>query len=227
MDRKSIVLCLSILAVLVLGTGIAVAFLYSDVDSDRDRKTTGRVDPEKDRLFAAIPSDAVLVACFSEEGLLDSGMAVSLHYSGKLLPLYVYEAGAPSAEPSEDASRLMESLAAKGMTARYAVSEKALVVASPSEVLVQSSRYEGKSVVLDEAKMLCTPIVATAYPTVADQVADGQEGLVVSMSAEGIAEGVRRMLTDDALREGITAYLAAHEYGNQAEVKKYIKLLDV
>ena len=95
------------------------------------------------------------------------------------------------------------------------------------DVLVQSSRYEGKSVVLDEAKMLCTPIVATAYPTVADQVADGQEGLVVSMSAEGIAEGVRRMLTDDALREGITAYLAAHEYGNQAEVKKYIKLLDV
>lgn len=95
------------------------------------------------------------------------------------------------------------------------------------DVLVQSSRYEGKSVVLDEAKMLCKPIVATAYPTVADQVADGQEGLVVPMSAEGIAEGVRRMLTDDALRNEITAYLAAHEYGNQAEVEKYIKLLDV
>ena len=152
MDRKSIILCLSILAVLVLGTGIAVAFLYSDVDSDRDRKTTGTVDPEKDRLFAAIPSDAVLVACFSEEGLLDSGMAVSLHYSGKLLPLYVYEAGAPSVEPSEDASRLMESLTAKGMTARYAVSEKALVVASPSEVLVQSSlRHLDKSMSVMDA----------------------------------------------------------------------------
>ena len=95
------------------------------------------------------------------------------------------------------------------------------------DVLVQSSRYEGKSVVLDEAKMLCTPIVATAYPTVADQVADGREGLVVPMSAEGIAEGVRRMLRDDALRNEITTYLADHEYGNQAEVDKYIKLLDV
>lgn len=95
------------------------------------------------------------------------------------------------------------------------------------DVLVQSSRYEGKSVVLDEAKMLCKPIVATAYPTVADQVADGREGLVVPMSAEGIAEGVRRMLTDDVLRSAVTAYLAGHEYGNQAEVAKYIKLLDV
>ena len=47
------------------------------------------------------------------------------------------------------------------------------------------------------------------------------------MSAEGIAEGVRRMLRDDALRNEITTYLADHEYGNQAEVDKYIKLLDV
>lgn len=152
MDRKSLILCLSVLAVLVLGTGIAVAFLYSDVDSDRDRKTTGTVDSEKNRLFAAIPSDAVLVACFSDEGALDSRMAVSLHYSGKLLPLYVYEAGAPSEEPSEDASKLMESLVSKGMTARYAVSERGLVVASPSEALVQSSlRHLDKSMSVMDA----------------------------------------------------------------------------
>ena len=94
------------------------------------------------------------------------------------------------------------------------------------DVLVQSSRYEGKSVVLDEAKMLCKPIVATAYPTVADQVADGKEGIVVEMSAQGVAEGVMRMLQDKTLREGIVAYLSAHEYGNQAEVEKYMKLLD-
>ena len=60
MDRKSIVLCLSILAVLVLGTGIAVAFLYSDVDSDRDRKTTGTVDPEKDWLHVFRKRDCLI-----------------------------------------------------------------------------------------------------------------------------------------------------------------------
>ena len=94
------------------------------------------------------------------------------------------------------------------------------------DVLVQSSRYEGKSVVLDEAKMLCTPIVATAYPTVGDQVQDGLEGIVIPMTAEGIADGVQRMLEDASLRGEISAYLAAHEYGNQQEVAKYMALLD-
>lgn len=93
-------------------------------------------------------------------------------------------------------------------------------------VLVQSSRFEGKSVVLDEAKMLCVPIVATAYPTVGDQLIDGQEGLVTEMSAQGIADGVQKMLEDAALREQIVSYLTAHEYGNQHEAEKYIRLLD-
>jgi glycosyltransferase involved in cell wall biosynthesis len=94
------------------------------------------------------------------------------------------------------------------------------------DVLVQSSRYEGKSVVLDEAKMLCVPIVSTAYPTVKDQVQDGCEGLVVPMSAEGIAEGVCRMLNEPETRQSLVDYLAGREYGNQGEVAKYIALLD-
>ena len=43
--------------------------------------------------------------------------------------------------------------------------------------LAQPSRFEGKSVVLDEAKILCTPILATAYPTVADQIRDAKNHL--------------------------------------------------
>lgn len=92
--------------------------------------------------------------------------------------------------------------------------------------LVQTSRFEGKSVVLDEAKMLCVPIVATAYPTVGDQLTDGLEGLVTELSARGIANGVQKMLEDAALREQTVSYLMAHEYGNQHEVNKYIELLE-
>ena len=93
-------------------------------------------------------------------------------------------------------------------------------------VLVQSSRYEGKSVVLDEAKILGVPIVATAYPTVSDQIIDGKEGIVVPMSSEGIAEGVFRIIQDDILRNKLKQYLSMNEYGNQSEVVKYMKLLD-
>lgn len=93
-------------------------------------------------------------------------------------------------------------------------------------LLVQPSRYEGKSVVLDEAKILCAPIVATAYPTVGDQIADRREGLIVPMSPEGIADGIMEMLEDEDLRRSVQDYLAAHEYGNQAEAEKYIRLID-
>lgn len=94
------------------------------------------------------------------------------------------------------------------------------------DVLVQPSRYEGKSIVLDEAKMLCKPIVATAYPTVADQVKDGCEGIVTDMSAQGVAEGILALLEDAEKRSALAAYLADHEYGNQQEVNGYMALLD-
>ena len=93
-------------------------------------------------------------------------------------------------------------------------------------LLVQPSRWEGKSVVLDEAKILAAPIVATAYPTVADQIEDGKEGLICEMNPEGIAKAVARMLDDGDLRRSMAEYLSAREYGNQAEAEKYMRLID-
>lgn len=93
-------------------------------------------------------------------------------------------------------------------------------------LLVQSSRYEGKSVVLDEAKILGVPIVATNYPTVADQVLSGKEGLITEMSAEGIAAGIMKLLSNPEQQEALRQYLLSREYGNQDEVIKYMELLD-
>lgn len=93
-------------------------------------------------------------------------------------------------------------------------------------VLAQTSRYEGKSVVLDEAKILGTPIAATCYPTVADQVAAGKEGILMEMSPEGIAAGLESILKDSGKREEIRQYLLAREYGNQEAAAQYRKLID-
>lgn len=93
-------------------------------------------------------------------------------------------------------------------------------------VLAQTSRYEGKSVVLDEAKILGVPILATCYPTVADQVLDGKEGIVVEMNPEGIAAGLEMLLKGSEKCEEIRKYLLDREYGNQALVKEYQKLID-
>lgn len=92
--------------------------------------------------------------------------------------------------------------------------------------LAQPSRFEGKSVVLDEAKILGVPILATAYPTVADQIQDGLEGCVVEMNSEAIAVGVETWVKNPELVEKIRDYLKTNEYGNQEEAEKYKKLLD-
>lgn len=63
-----------------------------------------------------------------------------------------------------------------------------------ADILVQSSRYEGKSVVLDEAKFLEKNIVVTNYNSAKDQITDGENGLIAEMTAEGIAEQIAKYL---------------------------------
>ena len=95
-----------------------------------------------------------------------------------------------------------------------------------ADIVVQTSNFEGKSMVLDEAKILGKPIVVTDYPTAKDQVKNEKEGLIVDMTAEAVAEGIIRIINDADLKHSIKNYLVKHEYGNQSEVEKYIKLFD-
>ena len=93
-------------------------------------------------------------------------------------------------------------------------------------IFAQTSRYEGKSVVLDEAKILAKPIVVTNYATVNDQIIDRREGIVVDMTPEGIANGIAELLGNKQLRKSLENYLSLHEYGNQREIEKYYKYIE-
>ena len=95
-----------------------------------------------------------------------------------------------------------------------------------ADLIVQTSRWEGKSVVLDEAKILGKPILATDYATVKDQVENGKEGVIVEMDAESIAREIEHLVEDESVLNGIRNYLMARNYGNQSEIVKYYKLFD-
>ena len=94
------------------------------------------------------------------------------------------------------------------------------------DVFVQPSRYEGKSVALDEAKILAKPIVVTDYPTAKDQITDGIDGIIAKLEPEDLADKLYGLLTNEEKRHELSAYLSANEYGNQAEIDKYYTLLD-
>ena len=94
------------------------------------------------------------------------------------------------------------------------------------DIFAQTSRFEGKSVVLDEAKILGAPILVTDYPTVHDQIQNENEGMIVGINAEAIAAGIEKLISDKELRERYSEYLLSREYGNQDEIQKYIELID-
>lgn len=91
---------------------------------------------------------------------------------------------------------------------------------------VQPSRYEGKSVVVREAQILCKPVIVTNYPTAPSQIQDGVDGVIVPMDIPGCVEKMVEALKDEVLKNRIVEYLEGHDYGNMREVDKIYKLLD-
>jgi len=93
------------------------------------------------------------------------------------------------------------------------------------DIYVQPSRYEGKSVTVREAQMLCKPVVVTNYPTASSQIKDGIDGKIVPMDNEGCAQGLAEFIVNTELQDKIKEYLSTHDYGNMAEVEKIYDLL--
>ena len=93
------------------------------------------------------------------------------------------------------------------------------------DIYVQPSRYEGKSVTVREAQILCKPVAVTAYPTASSQIKDGVDGVIVPLDNEGCACGLARFIRDTALQSRIVEYLRTHDYANTSEVEKIYDLL--
>ena len=94
------------------------------------------------------------------------------------------------------------------------------------DIFVQTSRYEGKSVVIDECKMLAKPMVLTNYPTVKNKLNNENEAIIAEMNPKGIAEKIEFLIENDEIRKKMENYLQQHEYGNQSEINKYIDLFE-
>lgn len=92
------------------------------------------------------------------------------------------------------------------------------------DVYVQPSRFEGKSIALEEAKCLGKPILTTAFTTVADQITDGVNGSVAEISAERIAERLFALISHAEIRQKYTHALQDYA-GNMEEVEKFYDLL--
>lgn len=93
------------------------------------------------------------------------------------------------------------------------------------DIFVQTSNFEGKSVVLDEAKILAKPIVSTNYDTIKDQIQDKEEGLICEMNVKDIVNKIEILLNDGNMYNEIKNYLEKNEYGNEHLISEYEKII--
>lgn len=94
-----------------------------------------------------------------------------------------------------------------------------------ADIYVQTSRFEGFCLTLCEARCLNTPPVSTNFDVVYDQIRDGENGLIVEMLPEAIAEGIEKLLCDDVLRQSIIETLKQEKIGNEHEIEKLYRLI--
>ena len=93
------------------------------------------------------------------------------------------------------------------------------------DIYAQPSRYEGKSVTVREAQMLCKPVVVTDYPTAKSQIQNGMDGVIVTLDNEGCAKGMAECIRNEEMRRSIIRYLQQHDYGNVDEIEKIYNLI--
>lgn len=95
-----------------------------------------------------------------------------------------------------------------------------------SDIYVQTSRIEGKSVSLDEAKALAKPVVVTCFPSVFDQFEDGKTALIAEMTAEDVANKIEQLMEDEKLRNCLSKNLQAEKIGNEEQAQIFESLLE-
>ena len=92
------------------------------------------------------------------------------------------------------------------------------------DVYVQPSRYEGKSITVREAQILCKPVIVTNYPTAASQVQDGVDGIIVPMEVDACAQEIATFIRNKDKQMTMVEYLQTHDYGNEKEIEKLYQL---
>ena len=92
------------------------------------------------------------------------------------------------------------------------------------DIYVQPSRYEGKSITVREAQILCKPVIITNYPTAKSQVIDGVDGIIVPLEVDACAKEMTKFIKDKETQAQIVEYLKEHDYGNEDEIDKIYRL---
>ena len=93
-----------------------------------------------------------------------------------------------------------------------------------TDLYVHATRYEGKSIAIQEAQTLGCTILVSDCSGNREQVVDGVDGVMCALTPEGICEGIRRLLKD---KEACRRYGKAASEKNLSEEKQLERFLSL
>ncbi|WP_338449833.1 glycosyltransferase [Niallia oryzisoli] len=153
--------------------------------------------------------DIAIRAC---EKLVNKGYKIKWHVLGE----------------GNERDRLEEMIRKKGLEDHFillGLRENPYPYVKMGDIYIQPSRYEGKSIAIDEAKILHKPIIVTNYETAKDQITNEINGLIVDMTEKGLSEGIERLIQKQDLKRSLINNLSNEQLGTENEINKLYEII--
>lgn len=94
-----------------------------------------------------------------------------------------------------------------------------------SDIYVHASRFEGKSIAIQEAQILGKPILVSDCSGNREQVIPDVDGLMCQLSPEGICNGVLELLHDEEKRERLGMNASQKNDEEETQLEKLISMM--
>lgn len=95
------------------------------------------------------------------------------------------------------------------------------------DIYIQPSYTEGYSTTICEAGILGKAIIGTKPSGgIRDQIENGESGLIVEASVEGLEQGIIRLLEEPLLREKFEQNILKKDFEGKGEIKKFINYIE-
>ena len=200
--------------------------------------------PDKTEVFHNILNKEEIVRRAEEgEGFTDGFTGIRLLSVGRLTAQKAFEVSVDAMKRLKDAGKnvrwyvlgegdqrkkLQEQIDALGLTEDfilYGAVNNPYPFMKQADIYVHASRFEGKSIAIQEAQILGKPMVVSDCSGNREQVCHGKDGLMCGLTPDSLAENIMLLLEDEALRRKLGAAAAKKNADAAEEIQKLLSML--
>lgn len=200
--------------------------------------------PDKTEVFHNILNKEEIVRRAEEgEGFTDGFTGMRLLSVGRLTAQKAFEVSVDAMKRLKDAGKnvrwyvlgegdqrkkLQEQIDALGLTEDfilYGAVNNPYPFMKHADIYVHASRFEGKSIAIQEAQILGKPMVVSDCSGNREQVCHGKDGLMCGLTPDSLAENIMLLLEDEALRGKLGAAAAKKNADAAEEIQKLLSML--